>query len=146
MVPQQRFLPVIPGIFFQLFVPNCNLRLSLSIPTITIDVLTHLGVFRRMAETFQPAQVADMNHTTDSWFQFNEHAIRSDVLHQSFVTASQRELRFDGAPGIRRELLNRQTHLAIVLAKGYNFRFVLVAEFEEFFCVDGRIAPGNFAT
>ena len=66
-----------------------------------INMLTNFCVFTRMIETFQPAQVADMDHTTNTGSQFNKHTIRSNVLYQTFMIAAFREFGFNIVPWIR---------------------------------------------
>src|SRR5689334_15821587 len=109
-----------------------------------VDVLTNFSVLRRMVEALQPAQVADVDHTTDTRSQFYEHTIRSDVFHQTCMTAAFWEFGFDSAPWIFAHLLDRQAHFAIVLIERNDLRFVLITQFEEFFRIDRCVSPGNF--
>src|SRR5690349_15474597 len=68
-----------------------------------------------MIETLQPAQVADMDHTTNSRSKFNEHTIVRDIFHETCMTTS---------------FIQRN-----------DLRFVLISEFKEFFCIDRGIRP-----
>src|SRR6188768_1892981 len=94
-----------------------------------------------MVESLQPAQVRNMDHTTNAWFQFNEHTIRSDVFYNTLVTALHWVFILDLAPGIRSKLLDRQAHLAALFIKCNYFCFVLVTKFEELFRIDRGICP-----
>src|SRR5690349_21421523 len=109
-----------------------------------VDVLTNFGVLRRMIETFQPAQIADVDHTTNTRSQLNKHTVRSDVFHQAGMTACLREFGFDSAPWIFAHLLDRQAHFAIIFIERYDLGFVLITQFEEFFRIDWCVGPGNF--
>lgn len=135
----------IPWIFFELLVSKLKFAIFfINSKDDDLDSLTHFGVLRRMIETLQPAQVTDMDHTTDSRLEFNKYTIRSNVFHQSAVTAVNRELVLDLVPGIRSHLLDRKTHLTSVFIKGNDFRFVFITQFEELLRVDRSIRPGNF--
>src|SRR5438552_376517 len=92
-----------------------------------IDASTNFRVFGWVIETFQPAQITDMNHTTNSRCQFNEHTVWSNVFHQATVTASFWEFIFDCAPWIFTHLFNGKTHFATFLVQCYNLSFVLVS-------------------
>ena len=98
-----------------------------------------------MIEALQPTEIANVDHTTDTGRQFNKHAIRRNVLHQTFVLASFGELNLNGAPWIFTKLLNRQTHLAIVFVESDDLGFIFVSEFEKFFGIDWRIWPRDLA-
>src|ERR1700759_2003086 len=97
-----------------------------------------------MIETFQPAQIADMDHTTDAGRKFNKHTIRSDIFYETIVFASLWEPCFNGAPWIFAQLFDGQAHLTRVLVKRYDTRLVFITELEEFLCIDWCIGPGNF--
>src|SRR5664279_3013983 len=97
-----------------------------------------------MIETFQPAQVADMNHTTNAWRKFNKHTVWCNVLHQTIVFASLRETGFNCAPWIFAELFDGQAHLARVFIERYDTSLVFITQFEKFFCIDWRIRPCDF--
>src|SRR3954462_198585 len=97
-----------------------------------------------MIETFQPAEITDMYHTTNTRRKFNKYTIRRDILHETIVLASLRESRFNRAPWILTQLFDGQTHLTRVFVERYDACLVFIAQFEEFFCVDRCIGPGNF--
>src|SRR5690242_14512031 len=85
----ERILQGIPGIFFQLLMSKLKFAVVfIYSKNNDIDASTNFRVFRRVIETLQPAQVTDMDHTTDSRSEFNEHTIWSDVFHQTAMTAS----------------------------------------------------------
>src|ERR1700719_2249259 len=97
-----------------------------------------------MIETFQPAQVADMNHATDAGRKFDKHTIRSDILHETIMLASLRETGFNRAPWIFAQLLDGQAHLTRIFIKRYYACLVFITQFEEFLRVDRCIGPCNF--
>src|ERR1700676_1455978 len=97
-----------------------------------------------MIKTFQPAEVADMDHTTNAGRKFNKYAIRCDVLHQSIMFASLRETGFNGAPWILTELFDAEAHLTCVFVQRNNAGLMFITQFEEFLGVDGCISPCDF--
>src|ERR1700752_402144 len=96
-----------------------------------------------MIEALQPAQITNMDHTTNSRRQFNKHSVRSDVFHQAFVATSLWEFLINLAPWIRRKLLNRQAHLPALFIERYNLCFMNISKLEEFLCVYRCICPGD---
>src|ERR1700733_9929607 len=97
-----------------------------------------------MIKTFQPAQVADMNHTTDAGRKFYKHTIRSDILHETIVLASLRETGFNSTPWIFAQLFDGQAHLTGVFIERYDARLVFISEFEKFLRVDRSMGPCHF--
>src|SRR5690349_1458577 len=89
-------LQCIPWIFFKLFVSELQFAvLFINTHDHYIDVCTDLSVFTWVIETLQPAQVADMNHTTNTRSQFYEYTIISDILYQAGMTATFCKLHFN---------------------------------------------------
>ncbi len=130
------------GIFFQLFVSELELAvLFIDSEDHYVDMFTNFSVLRRMVEAFQPAQVGDMDHTADAGSQFNEHTVRSDILHETVMTASFGEFGFDGSPGSSLICLMDKLILRLSLSRVTDFRFILIAEFEELFGVDRCVSP-----
>src|SRR6185312_13262732 len=109
------------------------------------DMLTYSCIFRRMIKTFQPAQVADMDHITDARSQFHKHSIWRDVFHQAIMLAALREFGFDSAPRIFTELFDGEAHLARILVECHDAGLVFITQFEKFLGIDGGIGPGDFA-
>src|SRR5690349_18497709 len=100
---RKSILQCIPWIFFELFVSQLELAIVfVNTHDHYINIASNFGVFAWVIETFQPAQVADMDHAADPWCQFNKHTVISDVLHQSRMTAAFCEFCFDIVPWIRR--------------------------------------------
>ena len=85
-----------------------------------------------------------MDHTTNTCCQFNKYAVRSNVFNNTGMFASFREFSFNFAPWIFCHLFDRKTHLACVFIKRYNFSFVFIIQFKEFFCIDRSVSPCNF--
>src|SRR5678815_4656421 len=83
-----------------------------------------------MIKTFQPAEVADMNHTTNAGSQLNKNTIRSNVLHETCMFAAFGKLRFNRTPWIFAKLFNRQAHLAIVFIQRYNLSLIFITQLE----------------
>src|SRR5690349_18943790 len=79
------------------------------------NIFSHFSVFTWVVETFQPAEVRDVNHTTNSGSEFNKYTVRSNVFHNTFMTASFWEFGFDIRPWILRKLFDRKTHLPVIL-------------------------------
>src|SRR5436189_2820210 len=101
-------LQCIPWIFFELFMSELEFAvLFINSHNDDVNVLTHFRVLTWVIETFEPAQVADMDHTTDARSQFNKHTIVGNVLHKTAMLASFRETGFDITPRISRKLLDR---------------------------------------
>src|SRR6187399_252122 len=101
-------LQCIPRIFFELLMSELEFAvLFINTHDDDVNVLTHFRVFTRMIETFEPAQVADMDHTTDAGSQFNKHTVVGNVLHKTAMLASFRETGFNITPWISRKLLDR---------------------------------------
>src|SRR5882762_154917 len=138
-------LQCVPGIFFQLLVTQLQLAVGLvDTKDLDFDLFAHLRVFAWVVETFQPAQVADVDHAADAGSQFHKHTVRSNILHQAGMAAAFRELSVDGIPGIFAQLFDGKAHLAGVFIQCNDFRFVDITQLEEFLCIDGGIGPGNF--
>src|SRR5262249_27843869 len=127
----------IPRIFFQLFVTKRQFAVFLVYRQDSyIYLITNFSEFAWVVVTFDPAQVADVDHTADTCFQLYEYAIRSDVFHRTCVAAVDWEFIFDSIPRIFSKLLDRQAHLTFVLIEGYYYCFMLFAHFEEFLRID----------
>src|SRR5690606_24212930 len=78
----------IPGIFFQLLMTESQLAcLFVYAQDNHIYLVTYFSELVRVIVTLDPAQVADVYHTTNTGLQFNKHTVRSDVLHCTFVAA-----------------------------------------------------------
>src|SRR5579863_1300504 len=86
-----------------------------------------------------------MDHTTNARRKFNKHSIWCDILHETIVLASLREPCFNSAPWIFAELFDREAHLTRIFIERYNACLVFITQFEEFFRIDRRIGPGDFA-
>src|SRR2546423_15688556 len=82
-----------------------------------------------------------MYHTSDTGSQLNKYPVRSNVLYYTCMTASFWKLNFNIRPWICRKLLDRQAHLSVLFIQSYHFCFMLVAQFEEFLCIDRSISP-----
>ncbi len=108
------------------------------------NVLTNFGVFAWVIKALQPAKVTDMDHSTDTCSKFNKHTIRSNVLYNTVMTASFRELIFNSIPWIFCQLLDRKTHFPCVFIKRYHSCFVLFTKGKEFFSIDWCVSPSNF--
>src|SRR5438270_1716502 len=67
-------LQAVPGIFFQLFMAKLQFAVVLiNAEDHHFNVLTHFRVLTWVIETFQPAEVRDMDHTTNASSEFNKH-------------------------------------------------------------------------
>src|SRR5579863_3697989 len=142
----ERFLQRIPGIFFQLLVPQLEFPVVLvNSQDHYVDMMPDLRILGGVIETLQPAQVADMDHPADTGGQFHEHAIRSDILDQTVVTAADRKLILDRIPWVFTELLDRKAHLPCILVQRNHFGVVLITQLEEFLRVDRRVRPRDLA-
>ena len=105
------------------------------------DFVTHFRVLVRVIETLQPAQVADMDHTTDTGRQFHENAVRGDVFTTPLWRLPSGNLTSMVLHGSSVICLMGEAHLAVIFIQGYHFGFMLIAQFEEFFGVDRGIGP-----
>src|SRR6218665_1306441 len=135
----------VPWIFFNLLVTQLQFAsFFINAQDDYIYFVAYLSVFVRVIEAFQPAKVADVNHTANTGSQFYKHTIRSDVFNYTFVLAAFGEAGFNGAPWVFCQLFDRKTHFAGFFIECYYFGFVFIAQFKELFSIDRSVSPCNF--
>ena len=107
-------LKLLPRILLELLVTKAQTAVLLvDVQNDNLDLSTDLRELVRVFDLLGPAQVADVNQTFYTLFQFNEYAEAGEVAYLGEVTCTNSILRLDGLPWIGFELLDTQTHLAV---------------------------------
>ena len=122
----------IPGVVFELLVAEAEAAAFLVyLKNLDFDVGADLSELARVFDFLGPAEVADMDKTVDTFFDFNKYAEVGEVAHAGSVTAADGIANLDVFPGIFLELLQAKAHLAVGTVESEDDSLDFVADFEE---------------
>ena len=82
----------------------------------------------------RPREVANVDKSVNTFFEFNENTEVSEVANFSSVLRFNRLFHFDSLPWIFLELLDAKRHLTLVAVKCKDDSFNLVTNLQEVLC------------
>src|SRR5205807_10634026 len=117
-------IDVLPRIVAQLFDAETDPLIRLiDIDNFGFDFVAFLKDFARMIDFAGPTQIRNVDHSVDTFIQFNERAVSSHVPDGSFDAAANGELLLDLVPRIRFELTQAQRNFLLFLINAEHYRF-----------------------
>ncbi len=134
-----------PRVFFDLFDTQADALVAfVDVDDHRLDFVSFFEDFARVVDLAGPAQVGDMNHAVDAFFEFDERTIGGHVTDLAFDLFADDVALFDLVPRIGFELADAQGDFEFVLVDSEHESFDFLPEAENIGRTRNAFCPREF--